>query len=345
MKLSLKAPTVGTTLTVVGGALFAAAGPVAAAAPPERDPNAASPYGRVGMKVAVKLALAMCGLIAGVFVGGLPIAWADSSLPYTDTDQMGYLGFCDEQGHQVTSGDIRDQPFVWTAVSSVPAPDGYGAKSGMTVLNAYQPRPQVPPAQWSGQQLTSNSTYTNSAHPMARFTGADQPLLTFLQAYPPQVDGLIQLRMYFSAPGVPVHAASYPATSIRIEGNHWHAVDGGPVDCHAGQATSFESKALPKAQLRSLAAQPSPRASGSAGARSATASDRSNSTADSGAAGSPASGADNGGGSGSSTGSASGGADGGLSASAYTAIAVGATALAALALLSFWRRRIRAVEE
>jgi hypothetical protein len=176
---------------------------------------------------------------------------ASSKLPYIDSNASGYIGFCDKNKHQVTSGSIYDQPFVWTAVSSTPAPSGY--EHGKAVLIAYQPRREVNPGEWSGRQLTAASSFTNRAHPMAQATYADDPLLFFVQAFPPRWDGLIQLRMYYGAPNMGVHRMPYPATSIRITGDRWSVVSGGTVPCNAGKAVSDETRTLPSKLLASPA--------------------------------------------------------------------------------------------
>jgi hypothetical protein len=180
---------------------------------------------------------------------GLPAVAA--SLPYTDPDAKGFVAFCDKNRHPVSSGSLYDQPFVWTAVSSTPAPKGY--QDGKAILVAFQPREGVPPGQWSGRQLTASSTFTNPAHPMSQATYADDPLLFFTQAFPPKWEGLVQLRMYFSASESAVFRAPYPATTIRVTGDRWSVVSGGTVACNVGTATSIASKTLPKSALASPA--------------------------------------------------------------------------------------------
>jgi len=181
-------------------------------------------------------------------MGGAP-AVAASSVPFNDVNASGYIGLCDKDRHPVTSGSVYDQPFVWTAVSSAPAPKGYAR--GKAVLVAFQPRKDVDPGEWSGRQLTASSTFTNPKHPMSQATYADDPLLFFVQAFPPKWDGLVQLRMYFSAPDTMPHRAPYPATTIRITGDRWTLVSGGTAACAAGKATSIESRSLPKSALAS----------------------------------------------------------------------------------------------
>lgn len=203
-----------------------------------------SRLGRTFVLFAVSAA-AMASLALGV------PAIAQGALPYTDAHAHGYIGFCDKNKHQITSGTLTDQPFVWTAVSSTSAPSAY--EHGKAVLLAFQPRKEVDPGEWSGRQMTAASSFTNAKHPMSQATNADDPLLFFTQAFPPKWDGLVELRLYFGAPNTPVHQIPYPATSIRVAGDRWSVVSGGAVDCNSGKATSDEVKALPSSALVSPA--------------------------------------------------------------------------------------------
>jgi hypothetical protein len=188
---------------------------------------------------------ALASLIA--FTLALPAAAV--SVPFKDINTNGSIGLCDENRKPVTSGSIKDQPFIWTAVSSAAAPKGF--EKGKAVLYAFQPRRQVDPGEWSGKQLTASSTFTNPKHPMSQATNADGPLLFTVQAYPPRWDGLIQLRMYFAGYNVGIYRDTYPATTIRVTGERWEVVSGGAAACTAGRATSVESQALPASVLAS----------------------------------------------------------------------------------------------
>lgn len=170
-----------------------------------------------------------------------------ATVPFSDPNTNGYIGLCDRSGHPVTSGSLDDLPFVWTAVSSTPAPAGY--EHGKATLYAYQPRQHVAPAQWEGRMLTASSSFTNPAHPMAQATNGDSPLLWFVQAYPPQWNGLVQLRMFYSAANSPVDQSPYPATVLQVSGNRWFEISGGSVPCNVGKAVSAETVDLPSSEL------------------------------------------------------------------------------------------------
>jgi hypothetical protein len=172
-----------------------------------------------------------------------------SSAPFNDPSAQGFIGLCDRSEHPITSGSLDDVPFIWTAVSSVPAPQGY--EHGKATLYAYQPIKNIPPSQWGGRMLTASSSFTNPAHPMAQATNGDSPLLWFVQAYPPKWDGLIQLRMFYSGVNLSTDLSPYPATILKVSGNSWSVVSGGTVSCNIGKATSAESVDLPASALAS----------------------------------------------------------------------------------------------
>ena len=200
-----------------------------------------------------------------VFLAPSVGAQASSPAPLSDPSAHGFVGLCNKQNHQITSGNVGDQPFVWKAVSSVPLPKGYPAKLTKTQLLAFQPRPQTSPGEWSGQQLTASSSFSNPVHPMAQATKGDPLLLYFIQAFPPRMNGLIQLRMYFTAPNKQPYSIQYPATTIQVTGNTWKVIGSGTVDCAAGTAVSAETINLTPAAIQSrVVSTPSAAASASA---------------------------------------------------------------------------------
>lgn len=197
-----------------------------------------------------RLSRGTAGAIALVLLTGPALlvagpATAATNLPYSDPKAKGYIAFCDSQGQSVSGGNIKDLPFVATAISSEPAPAGYAVKNGKATLYAYQPRQGVDPGEWSSQPLSGSSIYSNAKHPMASVTTADKPLEQILQAYPARWDGLLQLRMFYSAPNMQPYTIQYPATSIRVTGDTWRIVDGGTVPCNVGKAVSIETILLP----------------------------------------------------------------------------------------------------
>jgi len=184
----------------------------------------------IPLLAAVGLALVVpaCGAVAGA-----------SSAPYTDANAVGYIGLCNEAGHQITSGNVNTTPFAWRAVSSEPAHAPYNNSYRTAILLAYQPQQGLSPGEWSGAELTASSRYTNPAHPMAEATSGDDSLEDF-------IGGFVELRMYLGTADEEVYSLHYPALDIQVTGDTWHAVGGHSVNCDAGSAESIESILLPK---------------------------------------------------------------------------------------------------
>jgi hypothetical protein len=141
-----------------------------------------------------------------------------------DDASEGSIVLRDRSGHVITHGDVHDHPFVWTATSSVPAPDGYRGSGAKATLLAFQPRQGVGPSAWSGDTLTASTVYTDPDHPAASATEKDFSLQDFLDEFPPRWDGRIELRLYLSAPGQPARNSGYPAVMLRISGSQWSVV-------------------------------------------------------------------------------------------------------------------------
>jgi hypothetical protein len=212
----------------------------------------------------LRAGIAVIALLAGCAIAGpAGPAAAAGPVPYTDPAVTGSLGLCDGRGHQLTTGSTATQPFAASAVASVAAPDGYAGTGRGAVLYAFQPIENVPADAWSGEELTGNSTYSNAAHPMTAATGGDPALQNFVSDYPTKWDGLVQLRLYLTAPGRPIDSTNYTALDIKISGTTWQAVDGGSAACTAGTAVSVETKLLPKSALRTPSPAPAAADAGS----------------------------------------------------------------------------------
>lgn len=196
------------------------------------------------VRLAAALGILLAAPAAAVATAAGP-ARAATGVPYTDPAADGYLGLCNQAGQQVTSGSVNTTPFAWRAVSSVPAPSPYNNTGRTAVLDAFQPQQELPPGDWSGQQLTSSSRYSNPTNPMAAGTDGDGSLETFIQAFPPKWDGFIELRMYLGTDNEPAYQVKYPVLNLKVTGSTWHAVGGGTVNCSSGTAESIETMLLP----------------------------------------------------------------------------------------------------
>jgi hypothetical protein len=209
---------------------------------------------------------------ASVSVGVTPAA-ADT-VPFQDQYQDGSLTFCNQAGQPISSGSLYTKPFIWTAVSSTPAPKGY-ARADLVI---FQPIQYVDPSGWSGYQMTVGAVFTNPQHPMAQATYADNPLLWADKSYPPYWDGLYEVRMFFSSPNMSESSSTYPAAVIQVKGSTWTLLRGGGGSCKLGKAVSMETYLLPKSETETpRTIVPSGRAA-SSGAHSGSATEISGST-------------------------------------------------------------------
>ena len=189
------------------------------------------------MRAVVVAVIAVCLSVTGLVMG--VSAQAATVLP-SDPKASGYIGLCDSAGRNVVGGDINATPFVWKAVASAPPPASYQGTGQNAVLSGYQPRPDTLPAYWSGMSLTGASFYTNAKAPTVQATYADPSLAQFIATYPPQLNGLYVLRMAWGKQNYGLYNATYPTTTIQVQGSRWHVVSGGTVDCAAAKATSLE---------------------------------------------------------------------------------------------------------
>lgn len=196
---------------------------------------------RIGFLVATLLALVGSAGFTGA-------AAASQHAPYTDPSAVGYIGLCNQAGRQITSGNINTVPFAWRAVSSQAAPPPYNDDWRTAILLAYQPIQNVPVEEWSGDELTASSRYTNPAHPMVAATYGDDSLKEFIEEFRPMWDGFLQLRIYLDTQNAAVYSLHYPVLNIQVTGDTWHAVGGGQVDCHSGTSESLETVVLPKSE-------------------------------------------------------------------------------------------------
>ena len=161
-----------------------------------------------------------------------------ADVPYTDVNATGGITLCDAQGRVRTSGRV-DVPLATTVVGATPAAAPYDGDGRTAGLFAYQPRQGVEPGEWSGQGMSGLSRYSNPRHPMAEILPRAYKVSDFVQSYPAQWDGLLQLRIYLRAPDQTTKDDTYDATSLKVTGNTWQQVgtSAGGV-CGSGRAQS-----------------------------------------------------------------------------------------------------------
>jgi hypothetical protein len=188
------------------------------------------------------------GLAASVLVTATVLAQPAQAdpLPFSDPHAQGQIGLCDSSGHPIQNGSTISHPYVVAAGSTEAAPAGYQAsKGGKATLYAFQPRQDVDPGQWSGFQLTGSSAYADGKHPLVSGTNLDPSLKDFVTAFPARWDGLVQLRIYYTAPNTVAFKRSYPAAVLRVQGNQWTLVQGAQLNCDLAKVVSSEKLLLP----------------------------------------------------------------------------------------------------
>jgi hypothetical protein len=197
------------------------------------------------------------GIISAFIASGMlvpSVANADQP-PFKDSNAVGLIGFCDLNDNPVTSGHIRDVPFVVKYVSNTPAPKDYVGPQQKAAIYAFSPLPNSNPGDWVGFQMTASSGYSNEKTPMAKGTYADAPLEWHTTSFPPQLDGLVQVRMILSNVNTPPRTNQYPQAIVRVKGDSWTLVTGlrDKSLCKAGLAKSAEEVHLPASKLPTAA--------------------------------------------------------------------------------------------
>jgi predicted small secreted protein len=152
----------------------------------------------------------------------------DKPVPYEDKGSTGMLALYDAAGHRVTAGNINDKPFAHFAVSTQKAPAPYDIPGRKAALVAFQPREGVDPTKWGGDFLTGSTSYSDTGHPTASGTGEDISLANFIAEFPPQWEGLIQLRIYLGAPQQPALTERYVTADIKVRDQTWQVIRGAP---------------------------------------------------------------------------------------------------------------------
>jgi LPXTG-motif cell wall-anchored protein len=167
-----------------------------------------------------------------------------AQVPYTDGRSVGMIALYDKDGKAVTSGKISDKPFVAKAVSQARAPQPYDHEGRKATLLAFLPRKDADPTQWHGKFLTGASAYPDAAHPTVISPAEAGSLAEFLETYPTQWDGLVQLRIYLGVPGEATLTTSYATADIRVHDGTWTVVRGATGTAAGRHAGSMVAAAV-----------------------------------------------------------------------------------------------------
>ena len=201
----------------------------------------------VGLVLTGLVAFVVATVVVSFHVWPAQAAAVGATAPYTDAQATGYVTLYDKAGNAIKSGRVKDKPFVWKAVGTKPATAPYDATGRKATLVAYQPRKGIAPGAWSSDTLTASTAYPDVKHPTATATAEDFSLQDFLTEFPPQWDGMVQVRLYLSAPKAQAQTTGYASTDLKITGDTWVVVGGGPGAGPGGANIPGKVASTPKA--------------------------------------------------------------------------------------------------
>ncbi|GGM73813.1 hypothetical protein GCM10007977_089210 [Dactylosporangium sucinum] len=154
----------------------------------------------------------------------------DEPVPYTDSRSAGVIALYGRDGNIVTQGKVSDKPFVAKAVGHVKAAPPYDGEGRKATLLGFLPRHGTDPTQWNGRFLTGASTYEDPARPTVIAPPEAGSLAEFLEVYPTQWNGLVQLRIFLGVPGEGTLTSSYATADIKVTGDTWKLVRGATTE-------------------------------------------------------------------------------------------------------------------
>ena len=179
---------------------------------------------------------------AAVAVGVLAMAvlayrWtAVSPVPYDDPQRAGSITLCSSSGAAVTGGDIGDAPFAAIVVGSTGVPADVDPSRAVGTLFAYQPREGVAASEFSGTAITAADVLADPARPTVVVPEDAWSIGDFVAAFPADLDGYVQLRLYLGTPAAgTLSDRPYDTADLRVRGDRWELVEGGTADCEAIQ--------------------------------------------------------------------------------------------------------------
>lgn len=180
-------------------------------------------------------------LVAAAAVGTSVIATASAlaSSPTTpwqpEASSAGTLTFYNASGQVIRSGSINDAPFASYVQGSAPGLAG----NTTATLYAYTPVAGHDPGSWSGEQLSTSSTYPNASAPAPLNSGSlplvslgsgDEKLATYIGHYPNNdasttdgYSGIYELRLR-TAGGPNGINSRWESADIQVTGSTWTQV-------------------------------------------------------------------------------------------------------------------------
>lgn len=181
-------------------------------------------------------------LLGGILVVAALLYWRTgaeaTTAPYDDPRAAGGITLCSADGKPVTEGSVDDTPFAEVALGSTGIPSGVDDTGAVGTLYAYQPREGVSPSEFSGTAITAAGALADPDRPAVVVTEDSWSLSDFVAAFPADLDGYVQLRLYLGTPAAgTLSDHPYDTADLRVDGGRWELVDGGNAACTATQTS------------------------------------------------------------------------------------------------------------
>lgn len=187
--------------------------------------------------------VAVLALLAGVLVVAAVLVWSRTgaeatAAPYDDPQAAAGITLCSADGTPVTGGSVDDTPFAAVALGSTGIPSDVDDTGAVGTLYAYQPREGVSPSEFSGTAITAAGVLADPDRPAVAVTEDSWSLRDFVTAFPADLDGYVQLRLYLGSPAAgTLSDQPYDTADLRVDGDRWELVDGGNAACTATQTS------------------------------------------------------------------------------------------------------------
>jgi hypothetical protein len=192
--------------------------------------------------------------------GATTSAQAASAPPWEPIgSSQGGLTFLNAAGHAITSGTLSSAPVAAYVVGDASLRGG----DTKATLYGYLPVKGKSPVQWSGEQLSTSTTFPNAGAPsgvsssLPVVTGAatDTSIATLASDFPNKgtgsYAGIYQLRLVTSAAGTSA-TSTYDSADIQVSGNSWSVVYSGGVAKGGGGGSAAATHATVKVSKASI---------------------------------------------------------------------------------------------
>lgn len=194
---------------------------------------------------------AIPSILVGIVIGIVLVAAAvylwpsgekDSTVPYDDPQSAGSITLCSADGEAVTEGSVDEQPFAAVVLGSTGVPSELDPAGAVATLYAYQPREGVTASEFSGTAISAAGVLADPNRPAVSVADNAWSIGDFVTAFPADLDGYVQLRLYLGTPAAgTLTDHPYDTADLRVDGDRWELVRGGSASCADANQTSEEN--------------------------------------------------------------------------------------------------------